>query len=305
VSDEIRAEGRAFAKFLESLPEEERVRGNEIERLQVAREHRQFREAFRLGNCDLCHRSLAAFDRGLPCPHWLLNPPGFKKDALTELASRYGFFQIQSYLRWVANEEDFARNINNLPEESTGTKMFELTIRYKNLEWSFSCAESDYLGHEASTYASHPHYHLQMRVDGRSFINYGDYHLPLSKMDIINIEAMQAFPLYKQGFSHGEGMHDVLTNISPDFIVKKTTSEGNYEDAPFRIQTLLVADEGTTINGDDLNAIIQEARSRKVTIASLMHKIPNASARVVVSPGPGVVEQAPRSRGRRGAKPRS
>jgi hypothetical protein len=36
-----------------------------------------------------------------------------------------------------------------MTEEGTGTKLFELTIRYKNLEWSISCSESDYLGHEA------------------------------------------------------------------------------------------------------------------------------------------------------------
>jgi hypothetical protein len=192
-----------------------------------------------------------------------------------------------------------------MTEEGTGTKLFELTIRYKNLEWSISCSESDYLGHEASAYAKHPHYHLQMRVNGRPFIDYGDYHLPLSKMDIINIEAVRALPLYRQGFSYGEGMNEVLTETTLDFIINKTTSDGNYDDAPFRIQTFLVADQGTTINGDHLNEIIHEAKENKVTIASLVHKIPNASARIVVSPGPGVVKQTPRSRGRGGPKPRS
>jgi hypoxanthine-guanine phosphoribosyltransferase len=55
-----------------------------------------------------------------------------------------------------------------------------------------------------------------------------------------------------------------------------------------------MADEGKTISGDDLYALLQEAKAKGVTIASLMHKLPNARTQVIVSPGPGVVEQAPR-----------
>jgi len=132
-----------------------------------------------------------------------------------------------------------------------------------------------------------------------AFINYGDYHLPLSEMDIINIEAIRALPIYKHRTSHGEGMSDVLKDEALEHIINKTTSDGDYNEAPFKIDTILMADEGKTINGDDLNAIIQEAKAKKVPIASLVRKIPNASVRIIVSPGPGVVEQAPRSGGRK------
>ena len=54
-------------------------------------------------------------------------------------------------------------------------------------------------------------------------------------------------------------------------------------------------EDGKTISGDDLYKIIQEAKEKGVTVASLMHKLPNARTQVIVTPGPGVVEQAPRS----------
>ena len=54
-------------------------------------------------------------------------------------------------------------------------------------------------------------------------------------------------------------------------------------------------EEGKAIRGEDLYEIIQEAKTKGVTVASLIHKLPNAQTRVIVSPGPGVVEQAPRN----------
>ena len=62
-----------------------------------------------------------------------------------EVARRFGFNHMQAFLRWVATEEAFAKNINDLADEGTG-KFIELTIKYKTLEWSFSCSESDYHG---------------------------------------------------------------------------------------------------------------------------------------------------------------
>ena len=61
----------------------------------------------------------------------------------------------------------------------------------------------------------------------------------------------------------------------------------------------MMAEEGKTISGDALHAIIQEAKEKGVTVASLIHKLPNAQVNVVISPGPGVVEQAPRLRRRK------
>lgn len=296
MTEDIRAKGKDFAKFLESLPEEQRTASNEASFRAAEAEYQRFLERFGEGYCYLCDNPLSSFSKKSPCPHWLLKPKGFKKSDLLAIVQHYGFYQIQSFLRWIANQEDFARNINDLPDEGTGTKLFEVTIKYKNLEWAFSCAESDYQGHATSQHAKHQHYHFQMRIDRRPFINYSDFHVPFSEMDIINIEAMRALPgKVKQRFSFGEGMRDVLNDNTAEQIVNVTVPGDATDEAPFKIDTIALAEEGQTISGDDLYEIIQEAKAKNVTVASLMHKLPNARTRVIVTPGPGVVEQAPRS----------
>ncbi len=296
MSEEIKAEGRAFAAFLQTLPESERIKGNEAERERVETEFKQFKEAYHKDCCYLCNKPFTSFSKKSPCIHWLLKPKGFKKKDFKRITSAYGYFQIQSYLRWLANQSSFARNINDLPEERTGTKLFEVTIRFRNLEWSFSCAPGDYDGHGTSQHGTQPHYHFQMRVDKKPFIDFGDFHVPFSKMDIINIEAMQTLPnLYKQRYSFGEGMKEVLRDDLAEQIVNTTVAGDDYDEAPFKIDTIAMAEEGKSISGDDLYNIIQEAKAKGVTVASLMHKLPNAQAQIFISPGPGVVEQAPRT----------
>jgi hypothetical protein len=220
----------------------------------------------------------------------------FKKKDLPSIAERYGLHQIQSFLRWVANQAGMAKNINDLAGEGTGSKIVEVTIRYENLEWAMSCSQSDFLGHEATKNAKHPHYHFQMRIDGRQFINYNDFHLPLSEMDIVNIEAIKIAPeKIKPKFHFGEGMQDILTDETVETIVNTSMEGDPTEDASFKLETIAIAEDGKTISGDDLYDIIQEAKAKGITVASLMHKLANARSRTIVSPGPGVVEQAPRS----------
>jgi len=67
------------------------------------------------------------------------------------------------------------------------------------------------------------------------------------------------------------------------------------------LDTIVMADEGTTIKGEDLYNIIQEAKAKGVTVSSLMYKLPNVKTEVIVTPGPGVVEQAPRTGRKKGA----
>ena len=296
MNNDPRAKGKSFAKFLESLPEETRAHGNEENFRAAEAEYRDFLEHFGKGHCYLCKKPLTSFSKKSPCPHWLLKPKGFKKNDLFSIAQRYGYYQIQSFLRWIANQQGFARNINDLPDEGTGTKLFEVTIKYKNIEWAFSCAESDYQGHATSQHAKHQHYHFQMRLDRRPFINYSDFHVPFSEMDVINIETMRARPdKIRQRYSFGEGMRDVLNDSTVEHIINATVPGDATDEAPFKIDAIAMADEGKTISGDDLYEIIQEAKAKNVTVASLMHKLPNAHTRVIVTPGPGVVEQAPRS----------
>lgn len=300
MSDNLRNEGKDFAEFLAGMSEEERQKGNEAEHLRAQEEHARFKKAFDNGDCYLCHKPLKSFSKKTPCIHWLLKPNGFKKKDILLVTNKYGVFQIQSLLRWYASEEAFAKNINNLAAEGTNSKIIELTIRYKNLEWSFSCGETDYLGHQNSKHAKHPHYHFQMRIDKRPFIGFNDYHLPLSRSDVINMEAIRSKPdLISERNSFGVGMEELLTEDVIKEVLNSPTSEANEAEAPFSIDSFAYADEGSQIQGEDLYNIIQEAKEKGVSIASLLHKLPNAKTEVMVTPGPGVVEQAPRSRGKK------
>lgn len=297
MSEDSRMKGKRYADFLKTLSPEQIAHGNSLNHKSAQDEFKRFNESFDIGECYLCQKPLASFGKKVPCPHWLLKPKGFKKNDLPAVAEKYGFFQIQSFLRWVANHESFARNINDLKEEGTGNKIFEVTIKWRNLEWAFACTESDYQGHATSQHSKHQHYHFQMRLDNRPFINYSDFHIPFSEMDVINIEAMRAHPDgMKQRFSFGEGMNDILNDENADTIVSTTVPANDDTDGMFNLQSMAMAEEGKMISGDDFYEIIQEAKAKGVTVASLLHKLPNAQTRVIVTPGPGVVEQAPRSK---------
>ncbi|MDP2256328.1 MAG: hypothetical protein Q8K05_09775 [Polaromonas sp.] len=294
VNEDFRAKGKNYARFLDTLTPGQIAHGNEANYRNAQDEFNRFVESYEAGICYLCDKTLTSFSKKSPCPHWLMKPKGFKKNDLPAIAEKYGFYQIQAFLRWVANHDAFARNINDLSEEGTG-KLFEVTIKWKNIEWAFSCAESDYQGHATSQHSKHQHYHFQMRLDNRPFINYSDFHLPFNEIDIINIETMRARPeKVKQRFSFGEGMSDLLSDETVEHIVNASASPDQESHGMFKLDSIAMAEEGKKISGDDVYALFQEAKEKGVTVASLMHKLPNARTQVIVTPGPGVVEQAPR-----------
>jgi len=289
---------------LQSMTAEERDRISHENVERTLEEHKRFLAAFQTQECYICGKSLSSFSKKTPCLHWLLKPKGFKKNDLSAIADRFGFFPMQTYLRWVANTQAFAKNINDLAEEGTGSKLIELTIRYQNLEWSFSCALSDYEGHQTSQHAKYPHYHVQMRIDRRPFINFSDFHVPFHEGDILSLEAKSRLPeIVKHKFPRGEGMSEVLNDETVDVLVAHGQAVDNEEEASLKLDTIIMADEGTTINGDDLYNIMQEAKAKGVTISSLLHKLKNVKTQVIVTPGPGVVEQAPRTGRKKGGAP--
>jgi hypothetical protein len=269
-------------------------------------EHKRFTEAFREGKCSFCGGDLTTFDEGKPCRHWLLNPNGFRKQYIQLLTKQHSQIALENYLRWVANEEAFAQNINDLADEGTG-KLVELTIKYKDIEWSFSCSANDLAGHESgSALSQKPHYHFQMYVDGKPLIRYNDYHLPLSAGDVGFLEYMRSNQKVRKRVSGGAGMSELLDESLLEHIVTMARSGETDEDAekaPVKLDTLIFADPGTTIKGEDIYNFIQAAKSEGVTATSKMRELENVKVQTIVSPGPGVVWQATRSgRKRKGGK---
>jgi len=302
--DDPRSKAREFVAFIQSLPEAERIAGNEMERQRALAQHKEFQAHFHAGSCFLCGDALNTFSSEKPCIHWLLRPPGFTKRRFMEVARRYGYSNIEAFLRWVAGEEAFAKNINDLRDEGTG-KLIELTIRYKEFEWSFSCSESDFVGHATDSEESRrPHYHFQMRVKKQAFIRFNDFHVPFSATDVLMIEAQRIAPeVLQQRFSAAPGMNDVLAeDILEHLVMHGMSAKGSEDDAPIELNTFIMADEGKTISGEVIANLFEEAKRKGVPVSSLVHKLQDVSVQTVVSPGPGVVEQTPRSGRKKGKR---
>jgi len=82
-----------------------------------------------------------------------------------------------------------------------------------------------------------------------------------------------------------------------EYIVENSEPTKNDQDAAFEMDTLLTADEGTTISGELLSECIAEAKEKGQSIASVVRKkIKNANITTMVSAGKGVPEAMPRKR---------
>jgi hypothetical protein len=301
----VRERAQSFATFMASLPPDEIARVNELNRKEAAEQHKQFREAFKAGRCSFCGDMLTTFDPAKPCRHWLLKPEGVGKEQIEELATKLSWGVLENYLRWVANEEAFAQNINDLADEGTG-KLLELTIKYKNLEWSFSCGEGDLAGHEGGgEHSKVPHWHFQMYVDGKPFVRYNDYHLPLSEEDAGFLELMRANPgKFRRRIAGGTGMNEVLDESALEHVVsigRSGTTDEEAETAPIKLDTFIMAPPGKSIRGEDIYNLLQQARAEGVTATRKLRELKDVSIQTFVSAGPGVVRQATRfGRKRRG-----
>lgn len=301
--DGVKQRGLAYAEYLSGLSPEERERINKRARKQGQDEHKAFHEKFQVGQCWVCGDALSAFDPAKPCPHWLLKPDGFGKEHFDLLTQKYSLVKLEHYLRWVANEEAFAKNINDLADEGSG-KLVELTIKYKNLQWSFSCGVGDFSGHDGGgAHSKRPHWHFQMYVDDKPFIRYNDFHAPLSEQDIGLLEHMRKNPgKVRRRFAGGTGMDDVLHELTLEQVVamgRSGTTEDEANAAPIELNTIMVAEPGTTIKGEDIYNLIQSAKVENTTVTSKLRGLQGANITTIVSPGPGVVVQAVRSGGRK------
>jgi hypothetical protein len=299
MTENIKARGLDFAKFLSQVPPDLRARINAQSRKEAIEQHKQFKNAFSAGQCNFCGQRLNSFEVANPCRHWLLKPAGFRKAHFELLAKKHSWGVLENYLRWVANEQALAQNINDLADEGTG-KLVELTMKYKNLAWSFSCAESDLSGHEGGgEHSKQPHYHFQMQVEGNPFIKYNDFHLSLSEEDVGFLEFMRANPgKVRKRVAGGAGMSEVLDQSMLEHLVtmgRSGTSDHEAENAPFKLDTFVLAEPGNSISGEDLDNLIQKAKAEGVTVSSKLRELKGVSVQTIVSPGPGVVRQAPRS----------
>ncbi|RJP40430.1 MAG: hypothetical protein C4548_10610 [Desulfobacteraceae bacterium] len=293
-----------FVEWSKQQPEEFLREGNEIEHLQAERDYEKFANFFKEARCSLCMKSLKTFSAKSPCLHWLLRPKGFKKKHFPLLYEEFTYFRMSAYVRWVASLDGPMKNINDIQAEHPGNKLIDFTAKYQHITWSFSCGSSDFEGHKNSNYGNFPHYHMQIKLNGSPFINYGDFHIPFHKDDLFDIELFtkhKDFAIHSYG--HGTGMQDLMGSASGlEFIVDHSSPIDNPEDAAYSLSTMIMTKEGETISGDFIADAMEKAKETGKTFASVIRerlKDDNASIATIVSPGDGVPEAQQRTGGRK------
>ena len=240
---------------------------NRIDHENYEKEYAQFIEGYEKWICYICRKSLKTYSSKNSCLHYLLKPNWFKKNDFSKIFQKWSYFHISSYLRWIANQERYASNINNLNEEKDPKKKFEYTIKWKNIEWTLSCALSDFVWHSGRW--NFPHYHFQMRFNRFPFIDFTDFHIPFSDYDLFVFDSIETW-VVKHSYWYGwvwiqESIEKIDSSATPLENLKKTEDSN---EAQFNIHTTIT----WNISWDWIAEIIEESKKTGETIASLMSK---------------------------------
>ncbi len=238
-------------------------------------------------------------DESRPCFHWFTYPKRIKKKYFKNyLKSPLSYFRLECYFRWLANTETPIGQINDLKDETSKTSFLESTIKYKNIEWAFSIGHTDKEGHAGSKAGEVPHYHLQMKVDGRVFLKFNDYHIQFPDEDLFTLEMMdQAGDLLQLGHSFGEGIGIIENEENLQLIDDAMTIAEDETTAPFNRQTLIEAPEGQTISGELIQKATEESKKTKEPIGKILQRyLKDAKVTTIIGPGDGVPKMTKRSR---------
>jgi len=285
-------------KFLESIPQEEVVRQTRLQELENKRVYEEFISALKIGKCFLCGEQMNSFDESKPCFHWFTYPLGIRKKHFKKyLKMPMGFFQLDSYFRWLANTERPIANINDLKDETSETSFLESTIKYENIEWAFSIGHTDKEGHTNSKLGDRPHFHIQMKVDDRVFLKFNDFHIPFTDENLFTLEVLrQAGDKVKLGHSFGYGIGILEDEENIDLLDEAMTTTDDFNNAPFTRQTLIEAPEGKKISSKIIRQAINESKKTKKPIGKILQRLlSDAKITTIISPGEGVPRMTKRS----------
>jgi len=288
--------------FFESFSQEEKDENTRLQTEENERVHNEFLDGLKIGKCFLCGGDLDTFDERKECFHWFTYPHGIKKKHFEEyLRKPIGFFQLDIYFRWLATVEKPLVNINDLKSESSSTSYLETTYKYKNLEWAFSVGKTDLDGHKGGKYGAKPHFHIQMRVDGRIFLNFNYFHIPFSDQDLFTITLLNQAPdKVKLGHTYGYGVGIMEDKELLDVIDNSLRATDDIANAPFNRRTLFVAAEGQQFQGEMIQRAIDESKITRQPISKIMQRLLTESkidAHIlsVITPSDGVPEMVKRS----------
>lgn len=281
--------------FLNTLTKDEIEDLNKKDQQDAEDCYKDFKKQFKNGNCFICNKPLKTFSADNPCLHWLLRENNkIKKKDIKKVLDKFSYFQVNSYLRWAANSDEFFKNINDLEDEKDGSKLIEITLKYKHIKWSISCSYGDYTGHVGKK-ANFPHYHFEMLLNGQVFIKFNDFHIPFKESDLFGLIMIKDFGAIESHGTGGTGMESLM-NCKPEDLVKYSSFTKDESKADINIST--IASFGKNgILVDDVFKIIEEAEKSGVSAARLLQERAN-SAVSFVSPHDSVPKKEKRS-GRR------
>ncbi|WP_072929455.1 hypothetical protein [Nissabacter archeti] len=292
-------ESKILEKFA-GLSDDEIQEINTRMHAKTLEEYSRFETSYKKDECYLCGKPFATISKEKPCVHWLLRRCKFKPKDVKLIGEKFGYTNIAAFLRWCANIEKPLVNINDVISEEEDKKIISNTIKWKNIEWTFDCSKSDFKGHPNSA-SDFPHYHFQMRIDGKQFINFNSYHLPFSNQDIFALTMSRNHP---EKFHHnfgdqGEGMKVAMQMVGndPTTAFEHMTTTDVEDEAMYHISTMVQAAEGEAISGDFVAKLIDQSQKTGEPISSLFHKHMSASTIVqsVVSPSDNTPEITPRT----------
>jgi hypothetical protein len=285
-------------KFIESIPQEEIDRNTCLQDEENKRIYNDFIVGLKAGKCFLCGGEMDFFEENKPCFHWFTYPKGIKKKHFEKyLNNPIGYFQIDSYFRWLANTEKPIGNINDLKDETSSTSYIETTYKYKNLEWAFSIGYTDKDGHINAQVGSKPHYHIQMKVYDNIFLRFNDFHIPFSDSDLFTMELLEQAPdKVALGHNHGYGIGILEDEDNLEIIDDVLSISDDFDNAPFNRQTLIQAPAGQTISSEMIQQAIEESKQTKKPIGKIMQRLlPDASYITILGSGNGIPKMTKRS----------
>ena len=304
MKEEIQKEVQAFKDFTKSLSEADSRVHFEDQRENYEQQYSAFLENYKQDKCYLCGKPFKTISKSTPCLHWLLRQCKFKKKDFPKITDKFDYYNISAFLRWVANAEAGVKNINNLKEESSERKLFEVTIQWKNIEWTLDCSKNDFEGHAGSK-TDFPHWHFQMRVDRNQFINFNDFHIPFSKDDQIKLK-LENEP--ESGFTHsfgpgGQGMQEHMDRLAedPDEYIESVSSTSNPDEGAVHMHTMIKGPKGG-ISGEKINEALEMARTSGKSITHSLKVVleeEDVSMTTIASPADGVPQIAKRTERKR------
>ena len=246
---------------------------NIAEAKRAANDFENFKKAFNKNICSLCGKPLKTFSTTEPpCLHWLLRPKKVKKQHIKKVLEHFGYERTEAYVRWVANIEKPFLNINDLKEEQNPKALFQHSVVYKHIKWSFSCVPSDLAGHSGK---QPPHFHFQMSLDERPFFKFSDFHAPFNDHDLFMLALKYKTNIPKKFIAGpGAGLQALTDEETLASLVKNgLKASANEDDADFHMNTLLVASEGGSIDGEEVHAAILRAQEKGVPVAAELGEI--------------------------------